>query len=110
MKRILTIILLATAAQTALAQEEPFRKRTYIKVNPTTIINELDLYLEQDLSETLSLELGVSGIYTDYPDYVFFKRINIGKENPGISTEQFVEGRGSFGCTGSNIGPYILPV
>ncbi|WP_341842379.1 hypothetical protein [Chitinophaga caseinilytica] len=94
MKRILTIILLATAAQTALAQEEPFRKRTYIKVNPTTIINELDLYLEQDLSETLSLELGVSGIYTDYPDYVFFKRINIGKENPGISTEQFVEGRG----------------
>lgn len=94
MKRIFTILILAIAAHSALAQEEPFRKRTYIKVNPTTIINELDLSLEQDLSETLSLELGVSGIYTDYPDYVFFKRINIGKENPGISTEQFVEGRG----------------
>ncbi|WP_341838546.1 hypothetical protein WJU16_12000 [Chitinophaga pollutisoli] len=94
MKRIFTILLLATAAHSALAQEEPFRKKTYIKVNPTTIINELDLYLEQDLSETLSLEIGISGIYTDYPDYVFFKRINIGKENPGISTEQFVEGRG----------------
>ncbi|WP_109695272.1 hypothetical protein [Chitinophaga deserti] len=93
MKRIFTILLLA-AATSVHAQDEPFRKRTYIKVNPTTIINELDLYLEQDLSETLSLELGVSGIYTDYPDYVFFKRINIGKENPGISTEQFVEGRG----------------
>lgn len=94
MKSIFTMILLATAAHTALAQEEPFRKRTSLKVNPSTIINELDLYLEQDLSETLGLEIGLSGIYTDYPDYVFFKRINIGKENPGISTEQFVEGRG----------------
>ncbi len=50
---------------------------------------------EQDLSGKLSLELGISGIYTDYPDYVFFKRIDIGQRKPGISTaEQLVEGRG----------------
>ncbi|MGN6508676.1 MAG: hypothetical protein ACTHLD_04365 [Chitinophaga sp.] len=74
--------------------DDPFRKRTYIKVNPTTIINELDISLEQDLTEKLSLELGVIGIYTDYPDFVFFKRVDIGQRKPGISTEQFVEGRG----------------
>ncbi|MBO9153121.1 hypothetical protein ACFOTA_12955 [Chitinophaga sp. GCM10012297] len=88
---LLVITGLTAAAQN---QDDPFRKRTYLKVNPTTIINELDIYLEQDLSEKLSLELGVSGIYTDYPDFVFFKRVDIGQRKPGISTEQFVEGRG----------------
>lgn len=98
MKRTLPFLFLfvfAGLAATAQQNEEaPFRKRTYLKVNPTTIINELDIYLEQDLSEKLSLELGISGIYTDYPDYVFFKRVDIGQRKPGISTEQFVEGRG----------------
>lgn len=88
---LLVITGLSAAAQN---HDDPFRKRTYLKVNPTTIINELDIYLEQDLSEKLSLELGISGIYTDYPDYVFFKRVDIGQRKPGISTEQFVEGRG----------------
>jgi hypothetical protein len=98
MKRTLPFFFLfVSAGLTAAAQQDqdaPFIKRAYIKVNPTTIINELDIYLEQDLSEKLSLELGISGIYTDYPDYVFFKRIDIGQRKPGISTEQFVEGRG----------------
>ncbi|MGN7719848.1 hypothetical protein [Chitinophaga sp. 22620] len=97
MKRTLPFFFLfVSAGLTAAAQQNdaPFIKGTYLKVNPTTIINELDIYLEQDLSEKLSLELGISGIYTDYPDYVFFKRIDIGQRKPGISTEQFVEGRG----------------
>ncbi|WP_123864661.1 hypothetical protein [Chitinophaga barathri] len=98
MKRILPIFLLSVLTGLSVhaqqSQEAPFRKRTYLKVNPTTIINELDIYIEQDLSEKLSLELGVIGIYTDYPDFVFFKRVDVGQRKPGISTEQFVEGRG----------------
>lgn len=87
---LLIIISLTTTAQ----DEPPFRKYTYLKVNPSTIISSLDIYLEQDLTEKLSLELGVGGIYTDYPDYVFLRRVDIGQKKPGLSTEQLVEGRG----------------
>lgn len=71
-----------------------FHRNTYIKVNPTTLINELDLYIEQEISPKLSLEVGISGIYTDYPDYVLAKKIDFGQKKPDISTEQFVDGRG----------------
>lgn len=97
MKRILPFVLLfsfISLSSNAQESEKKFRKRTYLKVNPATIISSLDIYLEQDLTEKISLELGVSGIYTDYPDYVFIKRIDLGQRKPGISTEQFVEGRG----------------
>ncbi|HVI48903.1 MAG TPA: hypothetical protein VM802_28810 [Chitinophaga sp.] len=69
-------------------------RNTYLKVNPTTLINELDIYLEQEVSDKLSIEVGVSGIYTDYPDYVLAKKIDIGQKKPDISTSQFVDGRG----------------
>ncbi|WP_123845889.1 hypothetical protein [Chitinophaga lutea] len=100
MKRLLPFFLLfsiyslSAVAQDAQPRQAAFKKGTYLKVNPSTILNELDIYLEQDISRKLSLELGITGIYTDYPDYVFFKRIDLGREKPGISTEQFVEGRG----------------
>lgn len=71
-----------------------FSNSTYIKVNATTLINELDIYVEQELTEKLSLELGITGIYTDYPDYYLAKKIDFGQKKPDISTEQFVEGRG----------------
>lgn len=79
------------------AQSKPsttFSNSTYIKVNATTLINELDIYVEQELTEKLSLELGITGIYTDYPDYYLAKKIDFGQKKPDISTEQFVEGRG----------------
>ncbi|MEC5148037.1 hypothetical protein [Chitinophaga sp. 212800010-3] len=69
-------------------------RNTYLKINPVTLINELDIYLEQELSDKFSIEVGVSGIYTDYPDYVLAKKIDIGQKKPDISTEQFVDGRG----------------
>lgn len=98
MKRTLLVLLFVCCyALTAGAQErqaQTFRNSTYIKVNPTTLINELDVYVEQELTEKLSLELGISGIYTDYPDYLLAKKIDIGQKKPDISTEQFVEGRG----------------
>jgi hypothetical protein len=79
------------------AQSKPtstFSNSTYIKVNATTLINELDIYVEQELTEKVSLELGITGIYTDYPDYYLAKKIDFGQKKPDISTEQFVEGRG----------------
>ena len=69
-------------------------RKGFLKVNPTTLINELDIYLEQEISDKVSLEFGISGIYTDYPDYVFAKKIDIGQKKPDISTSQFVDGRG----------------
>jgi hypothetical protein len=97
MKRTLLILLsVCCYGLTTRAQDRPtsFRNSTYIKANVTTLINELDLYIEQELTEKLSLELGITGIYTDYPDYVLNKRIDFGQKKPDVSTEQFVEGRG----------------
>ncbi len=96
MKRpLLVICLLCLSVITVLAQEKsPFRRSTYIKVNPARLINELEVTIEQELSEKVSIELGISGIYTDYPDYILAKKIDIGQKKPDISTEQFVDGRG----------------
>lgn len=94
MKRSTPFFLACLFVSLCSSAQEPFRKHTYLKVNPSTIISALDIYLEQDLTEKLSLELGISGIYTDYPDYVFLRRVDIGQKKPGLSTEQLVEGRG----------------
>lgn len=97
MKRPLLVtclLLLSTVFTYAQDSKSPFHRSTYIKVNPTTLINELDISIEQELSEKLSLEVGVSGIYTDYPDYILSKKIDVGQKKPDISTEQYVDGRG----------------
>lgn len=97
MKRsLLVLLLLCSGSVAVLAQNSntPFHRSTYIKFNPTTLINALDISIEQELSEKVSIELGVSGIYTDYPDYVLAKKIDFGQKKPDISTEQFVDGRG----------------
>lgn len=88
---LLSLCILNVTAQD---NKPPFRRSTYIKVNPTTLINELDVAIEQELTEKLSLEIGIAGIYTDYPDYLLSKKIDIGQKKPDISTEQFVDGRG----------------
>jgi len=95
-KTLLLLWLSCSLALASFAQDAPKRgsRNTYLKVNPATLINELDIYLEQELSDNFSLELGISGIYTDYPDYVLAKKIDFGQKKPDISTEQFVDGRG----------------
>ncbi|GAA0529522.1 hypothetical protein [Chitinophaga japonensis] len=97
MQRTLPVLLfLCCCSLLSRAQHKPttFSNSTYIKANVTTLINELDIYIEQELTEKLSVELGVTGIYTDYPDYILAKKIDFGQKKPDISTEQFVEGRG----------------
>lgn len=94
-KPLLVICLLCFGAITGMAQDKkPFRRSTYIKVNPARLINQLEFTIEQELSEKVSVELGISGIYTDYPDYILTRKIDIGQKKPDISTEQFVDGRG----------------
>ncbi|WP_148707392.1 hypothetical protein [Chitinophaga skermanii] len=95
-KLVIILITILSCNICAKAQDNTSSKRrtTTIKVNPTTLINELDLYLEQELSSKMSLEIGITGIYTDYPDYVLSKRIDIGQKKPNITTEQFVDGIG----------------
>ena len=91
---VICLLFLYTAPAIAQDNNPPFRRSTYIKVNPTTLINELDVSIEQELNEKLSFEVGISGIYTDYPDYLLSKKIDFGQKKPDISTEQFVDGRG----------------
>ena len=95
-KTLLLLWLSCSLFFAAYAQETKTKvgKNAYLKVNPTTLINELDIYLEQELSDKFSLEVGISGIYTDYPDYVLAKKVDFGQKKPDISTEQFVDGRG----------------
>ncbi|PSL49544.1 hypothetical protein CLV51_101878 [Chitinophaga niastensis] len=95
-KTLLLIWLFCSFIFSSYAQDDKkgLSRNTFIKVNPTTLINELDIYLEQEITDKLSIEAGVSGIYTDYPDYVLAKKIDIGQKKPDISTEQFVNGRG----------------
>ncbi|WP_343744516.1 hypothetical protein [Chitinophaga sp.] len=94
-KTLLLIGILSLSFAFSYAQEDGKRFRsTYLKINPTTLINELDIVLEQDISDKISIELGISGIYTDYPDYVLAKKIDIGQKKPDITTEQFVDGAG----------------
>ncbi|MBW8685895.1 hypothetical protein [Chitinophaga rhizophila] len=92
---LLVICLLCLIGMPLAAQDKtPFRRSTYFKVNPGRLINQLEFSIEQELSEKISIELGVSGIYTDYPDYILARKIDIGQKKPNISTEQFVDGRG----------------
>lgn len=97
MKKTLLLIWLSCSfilSSSAQDVKKQLSKNTFLKVNPTTLINELDIYLEQEITDKFSLEVGISGIYTDYPDYVLAKKIDIGQKKPDISTEQFVDGRG----------------
>ncbi|TWW01693.1 hypothetical protein [Chitinophaga pinensis] len=92
---LLVICLLCLSGMSLYAQDKtPFRRSTYIKVNPARLINQLEFTVEQELTQRLSLELGIAGIYTDYPDYILARKIDIGQKKPDISTEQFVDGRG----------------
>ncbi|ATL46380.1 hypothetical protein COR50_03885 [Chitinophaga caeni] len=98
MKKIVIALVITCCSLQLSAQENPVApSKSTLKVNPTTLINELDLYWEQELSNKFSLEFGATFIYSDYPDYLLSKRIDIGQKKPDISTDQFVEGLG-FGA------------
>ncbi|PUZ26817.1 hypothetical protein GA0116948_102362 [Chitinophaga costaii] len=96
MKSLLAAISLLLFVLEVTAQDSipPIPKSTFIKINPTTLINELDISFEQVISKKVSLEAGIIGVYTDYPDYVLLDRIDIGQNKPDISTHQYVDAVG----------------
>lgn len=67
--------------------------RTLIKANPSTLLNELDLSLEQQFGKASALELGVGGMYTDYWDYLL-NRFDFGQIKPHLSEHQYLSAKG----------------
>lgn len=92
MRRIFTcLILLSFPALRVLAQNPGHN--TFLKFNPTTLPNELDLSLEHEFGQNMSLEAGAGFIYTDYWDYLL-NQMNFGQIKPNISEYQYIHGMG----------------
>lgn len=107
MRRSLLIATIGILLYIPSRGQDPGRQ-TYIKLNPTTLFNELDLYLEQELSPAASLEIGAGGIYTDYWDYLL-NQTDFGQIKPNLSRYQYANGRGVAGRIGLRyyvISPY----
>lgn len=89
MKRAGLIILLICSSFLAGSAQN----KTYLKVDPTTLFNELDVYLAHELSPSLSLEVGGGFIYTDYWDNIL-NQVDFGQIKPAISEHQYLNAKG----------------
>lgn len=69
------------------------QRKTFIKLNPTTLPNELDVSLEHELTHSLSLEAGAGFIYTDYWDNIL-NQFDFGQIKPNISEHQYLNAKG----------------
>lgn len=85
---IIAILLLTGICSTAVAQQ-----KTFLKFNPTTLVNELDVYLTQEVSSSVSLEFGGGFIYTDYWDNIL-NQFDFGQLKPNISEHQYLNAKG----------------
>lgn len=89
MKRLLlTILITGIGFHSVLAQS-----KTFIKLNPTTLINELDVYVGHEMSPSITIEAGGGFIYTDYWDHVL-NQFNFGQIRPTLTSSQYLNGRG----------------
>jgi len=89
--------LLCICTATAFAQHSGHK--TYFKINPTTLVNELDLYMEQEMGTSTSLEIGMGGIYTDYWDHLL-NQVDFGQIKPNLSERQYLNAKGVAGRIG----------
>lgn len=69
------------------------QSRTFVKINPSTLLNELDFSLEQQFGKASALELGAGVMYTDYWDYVL-NRFDFGQIKPHLSEHQYLSAKG----------------
>ncbi|GAA4301378.1 hypothetical protein [Compostibacter hankyongensis] len=99
MRRYLLFACLGSLLATNAVHAQSAKRHTYFKLNPTTLINELDLYLEQELSPSTSLEIGAGGIYTDYWDRLL-NQFDFGQIKPNLSTRQYLQAKGVAGRIG----------
>lgn len=104
MKVFLLLPILLLCACLSYAQEN--LHKTIFKVNATTLVNELDLYMEQQLNDHYSLEIGAGGIYTDYWDYLL-NQVDFGQIKPNISRYQYTRGHGFNARLGLRY--YVIP-
>lgn len=90
MKKILGIILLCSflGMPSLMAQ-----RKTFLKFNPTTLVNEFDVYLAQEISASKSIEVGGGFIYTDYWDNIL-NQFDFGQLIPNISEHQYLNAKG----------------
>ncbi len=89
MKKHITILLyslLLTA--TAFGQ-----RKTFIKFNPFTLPNELDVYVSRVFSPSFMLEAGGGFIYTDYWDNIL-NQVEFGQLIPNINEHQYLNAKG----------------
>jgi len=87
----ITILILTTALVpigSARAQ-----LKTLVKFNPSTLPQELDVYLSHELSEAVTVELGGGFIYTDYWDNIL-NQIDFGQLKPNINEHQYLNAKG----------------
>jgi len=90
MKRVLIIILLVGGVGILSVSAQ---RRTFLKFNPTTLPNELDVYLSREVTPSLTLELGGGFIYTDYWDNIL-NQFDFGQIKPKISEHQYLNAKG----------------
>lgn len=89
MKRLGVIILFVCGLSLAGSAQN----KTFLKVDPTTLFNELDVYIARDLSPSMSVELGGGFIFTDYWDNIL-NQIDFGQIKPNISEHQYLNAKG----------------
>lgn len=89
---LLTALLLAAAALLGPGRLQA-QSRTLVKVNPSTLLNEVNFSLEQQFGKVSALELGAGFIYTDYWDYVL-NRFDFGQIKPHLSEHQYLSAKG----------------
>ncbi len=67
--------------------------KTFIKFNPFTLPEELDVYVSREISPALTLEAGGGFIYTDYWDHLL-NQVNFGQLIPHINEHQYLNAKG----------------
>ncbi|HEX5555439.1 MAG TPA: hypothetical protein VFX43_19520 [Chitinophagaceae bacterium] len=105
MKKILITILLCSCIGIPAVMAQ---RKTFLKVNPTTLVNELDVYIGKEISPSLSLEVGGGFVYTDYWDNIL-NQFDFGQIKPNISEHQYLNAKGFSGRLGLRfyvISPY----
>lgn len=92
MKRVLIIVTILILCGAGFHKASAQRK-TFLKFNPTTLPNELDVYISREVSPTLTLEGGGGFVYTDYWDNIL-NQFDFGQIKPRISEHQYLNAKG----------------
>lgn len=68
-------------------------KSIYLKLNPSLLLNQLRVDIEQEFNDKKSIEIGIGGIFSDWPEQLF-NQIDVGQNKPAVSSYQFNHGSG----------------